>query len=187
MPSFNVLITTIGRSNLGSLLDSLKNQLSHNDYITIVSDKDHASSQKILQSRLPELKCTVIYIANAVCLGYWGHPSRTMYQNKLLGQYILNADDDSVYLDGVFDYMREVVKEYKLYIFKHENQLGVTFWLRKDEVAIGNIDTACGVIPNTGQLPTWHSFYGGDGRFYENLAKEMQVEFVNYKISKYQS
>ena len=182
MYSFNVLLTTIGREELkNKMLPSLVNQLNENDYLTIVSDMNHDIVIEYLKEF--DFKCKVTHIANETTLGYWGHGSRNKYQNNLEGDFILNGDDDDRYADGCFDYIRSVVKEKKLYIFKHQNGGGVA-WSQHGIVQIGNIGTSCGVIPNNKNLPDWEYFYGGDGAFYMSLSKMIDYEFIDYVIYK---
>jgi hypothetical protein len=179
--SLNVLLTTIGRDELKSrMLPSLVNQLNSNDYLTIVSDDNHQQVRDAINSL--DFKCTVTHIANSEKLGFWGHGSRNKYQNNLLGDYILNADDDDSYVDGCFDFIRSVAIENKLYLFKFQG--GGEFFWRDKIVCIGNIGTPCGVIPNNKNLPYWEHFYGGDGTFYVSLANMIEVEFVDYVIYK---
>ena len=181
MYSFNVLLTTIGREELKSrMLPSLVNQLTEIDHLTIVSDMNHDLVSDYIKSF--DFKCKVNHISNETTLGYWGHGSRNKYQNTLEGDFILNGDDDDRYVEGCFDYIRSVVKEKKLYFFKHEDNNSFA-WTRQ-VVEIGNIGTSCGVIPNNKNLPDWGYFYGGDGAFYVSLSKMIDYEFVDYVIYK---
>lgn len=181
MISLNVILTTIGRDELLRMLRSLIHQLTEDDYITIVSDADHSLVRQCLSSFNPA--CTIIHIANSNSLGYWGHGSRNKYQNILPGDYLLNADDDDRYTEGAFDKIREVVKEKKLYIFKHQDGRNVA-WSIPGVVQLGNIGTSCGVIPNTHNLPDWELVYGGDASFYIKLSKMMECEWIDHVIYK---
>jgi hypothetical protein len=180
MKSFNVLLTTIGRAELSRMLDSLVNQLSEIDYLTIVSDMNHDYVRDIIN--LYDWKCTVLHIANNTALGFWGHGSRNKWQNSLPGDFILNADDDDRYTEWAFEYIRNYVVEDKLYLFKHQNN-GGTAWA-SHEIRIGNIGTSCGVIPNNHNLPDWGYFYGGDGEFYVKLSQMIPYEFIDCIIYK---
>jgi hypothetical protein len=181
MISINVLLTTIGREELKTrMLPSLVNQLNEEDYLTIVSDMNHDVVRDYLKEF--DFKCVVTHIANPKTLGFYGHNSRNKYQNMLLGDYIMNADDDDWYADGAFDFIRSYVTEPKLYIFKH--QCLDNFAWREHKVEIGNVGTSCGVISNSHNLPEWEEFYGGDGAFYVSLSKIMPYEFVDYVIYK---
>ncbi len=181
MISINVILTTIGRESLLRTLNSLLFQLNENDYLTIISDDFH----DYVRGRLSKigLKCSVIHISNSNKLGYWGHASRNKYQNSLPGDYICNADDDDRYTEGAFDKIREVVKEKKLYIFKHQDNRNFA-WSIEGKVELGNIGTSCGVIPNTHNLPNWELVYGGDASFYIELAKQIECEWVDHVIYK---
>jgi hypothetical protein len=181
MYSFNVLLTTIGREELKTkTLPSLVNQLNENDFLTIVSDANHSIVRDILNEF--SFKCVVNHVANPVALGHWGHGSRNKYQNLLLGDFIMNADDDNRYVDGAFDFIRSVVSENKMYIFRVQID-SIVVW-KDPDVRMGNIDTACAVIPNTRTLPDWDLVYGGDGYFYEKLSRQIPYEFVDYIIYK---
>lgn len=181
MKSLNVFLTTVGRTELQTrMLPSLVNQLTENDYLTVASDMNHTYVRECLNSF--DFKCTVNHFANVKPLGWWGHGSRNRYQNLLHGDYIMNGDDDDRYVEGCIEYIRSVVTENKLYIFKHQH-MGNVAWSRK-EVCIGNIGTSCGVIPNNRNLPDWEYFYGGDGAFYVNLSKMLPCEFVDHIIYK---
>jgi hypothetical protein len=48
--SFNIVCTTIGRESLPKLIDSFKNQLTPNDYFTIISDTNHEIVENILSN-----------------------------------------------------------------------------------------------------------------------------------------
>jgi len=181
MISLNVILTTIGRESLKRMLNSLINQLSENDYLTIISDAGHSSVRKMLNET--DFKCPVIHISNETSLGYWGHGSRNKYQNHLPGEFLLNADDDDRYTDGAFDKIRGAVKEKKLYIFRHEDN-GNFAWSIPGKVELGNIGTSCGVIPNTHDLPDWELVYGGDASFYIAISKKMECEWVDHVIYK---
>lgn len=181
MISLNVILTTIGRESLIRMFESLIGQLNPNDYLTVISDDNHPFVRALISDF--NFKCTVIHIANSESLGYWGHGSRNKYQNILLGDFLLNADDDDRYTAGAFDKIREAVKEKRLYIFKHEDNRNFA-WSIAGKVELGNIGTSCGVIPNTHFLPDWELVYGGDATFYIELAKRMQCEWVDHVIYK---
>lgn len=183
MTSLNVLLTTVGRETLNTrMLPSLVNQLNDNDYLTVVSDLNHDIVSHYIS--LFNFKCTVIHIRNNKTLGYWGHPSRSKYQNNLLGDFILHADDDDRYVDNAFDIIRQIVTDRnKLYLFRVDNE-GVITWTNLGVVKIGEIGTPCGVIPNNKNLPDWGCFYGGDGDFYKKLSNAIPYQFVDYIIYK---
>jgi hypothetical protein len=181
--NINVLLTTIGRPELKTLmLPSLVNQLNENDYLTIVSDLNHDFVSECINSF--DFKCNVNHIKNEVQLGYWGHGSRTEHQNNLLGDFIMNADDDDRYVDGAFDVIRNTIADKDtIYLFKVE-WYGNFSWRTKGLIEIGWIGTPCGVIPNTKDLPDWTFVSNGDAIFYQNLCKNRKVEFVDFVIYK---
>lgn len=183
MPSINVLLTTIGRAELKTLmLPSLVNQLNENDYLTVVSDTNHDFVSECINSF--NFKCEINHIRNEMQLGYWGHPSRTKYQNSILGDFIMNADDDDRYVDGAFDVIREnLIDKETVYLFKVE-WYGNFSWRTKGLIEIGFIGTPCGVIPNTKDLPDWQNTDDGDGVFYQKLCSNKKYEFIDFVIYK---
>jgi len=180
-PSLNVFLTTIGRKKLPIMLDSLWPQLLPTDYLTVVSDMEH----EYVRSALTQFKfaCPVIHIANPEPLGFWGHGSRTKYQNSLPGDYFLHGDDDDYYLPGAFYKIRRSICFQRLYLFRIQDKQDI-IWRRRGPVQSHQIGTPCGAVPNTGNLPAWGNFYAGDGHFYEQAAKLFQVEWVDFVIYK---
>jgi hypothetical protein len=180
--SFNIICTTIGRESLPRLIDSIKNQLSSNDYLTIISDSNHKFVERVLSNYEFNFKLNHI-INEGEQLGKYGHPLLNKHINNVEGDFIMFADDDDYYVEDAFDNIRKFVKERKLYIFKHK--WGETINWTVKEVTLGNIGKCMGVIPNTKNLPMFQENVLGDGLFYEDLSKMIEYEFVDkiiYKI-----
>lgn len=173
--SFNVVIATAGRKTLQRMVDSIAPQLEKQDYLTIIWDCQPMPLQI-------DSECQVITLHNPEPLGFWGHGSRNRWMPELPGDYFLNADDDDVYTSGAMKVIRSVVKENKLYVFKLDH-CGLVLPIEK-EIRVGNIGTPCGVYPKVDPMPKWEHVYGGDGMFYEELAKVLDVEFHNHVIYK---
>lgn len=173
--SFNVVIATAGRPSLQQMVDSIAPQLNKEDYLTIIWDCQGIDLQ--INS-----ECQVIHCHNPEPLGFWGHGSRNRWIPVLPGDYIMNGDDDDVYLSCAMKKIREVCTEEKLYIFQFEHS-GTIVPMYK-EVKVGNIGTSCGVYPKVDPMPLWAPVYGGDGMFYEELAKMLPVQFVDHVIYK---
>jgi hypothetical protein len=180
--SFNIICTTIGRKSLPRLIDSFKNQLTPNDYFTIISDTNHEIVRNILSNYDFNFKVNHI-INDGEKLGKYGHPLLNKHINNVEGDFIMFADDDDYYVDDAFNNIRKFVVEKKLYIFKHK--WGETINWTIKEVILGNIGKCMGVIPNTKKLPKFTEDIFGDGLFYEELSKMIDYEFVDkiiYKI-----
>jgi len=180
--SFNIVCTTIGRKSLTRLIDSFKNQLLPEDYFTIISDTNHEFVSQVLSDNTFNFKVNHI-INDGEPLAKFGHPLLNKHINNLDGDFIMFADDDDYYVEDSFEYIRNVVKEKKLYIFKHK--WGDTINWSTKEVKLGNIGKCMGVIPNTKNLPMFQETVFGDGLFYEDLSKMLEYEFVDkiiYKI-----
>jgi len=171
--SFNVVIATVGRPTLQHMIDSIGPQLEEQDYLTIIWDADPIDL-------VINTKATINHVYNEESRGYWGHGSRNYWQDKLPGDFFLNADDDDEYRLSAMKVIRAAVREKKLYVFKFFHHGAVV--PREQKVYVGNIGTSCGVYPKIDKFPKWEYEYGGDGRFYENLAKMLPVEFVDHII-----
>jgi len=175
MNSFNVVLTTTGRSTLNRMLDSITPQLNKEDYLTIIFDTRPAELNL-------KTNATTIIIENSETLGSWGHGSRTKWQSHLPGDFMMNADDDDIYVFDAMKTVRDHCIEDKLYVFQMLMP-GAGELPRNNTLALGNIGTPCGVYKNR-DLPEWPPIHGGDFFFYEALSKNRPVEFVNKVIYK---
>jgi hypothetical protein len=171
--SFNVVIATAGRDTLQRMVDSIAPQLTERDYLTIIWDCEPRDLRI-------DSKCNVISIHNPEDLGYWGHGSRTRWQNELPGDYLLNGDDDDMYADEAMEIIRQHCTEDKLYFFQYI--YGGLKMPQSHNVVIGNVGTPCGVYPPIKDLPKWEFEYCGDGKFYVALSKRLPVEFIDKVI-----
>lgn len=180
--SFNIIVTTAGRNTLGKMLDSIAPQLSTIDHLTIISDKGHEDVAAAVSK--VKSKGNVRHIANAEPLGFWGHGSRSHWQDKLPGDYHLNADDDDVYDPDAMNIIRSYAKslEPHLYVFhmirRWDGVVDLIPPLGWSKIQVKYIGTPCGVYRKIPNLPPWHGSYGGDGNFYTSLAARMNVTFV---------
>jgi hypothetical protein len=83
--SFNVIITTAGRNTLPKMLASIAPQLRPNDFLTLISDEAHEASAAALAAA--PCACIRRHIANEKPLGFWGHGSRSRWQDELPGDF----------------------------------------------------------------------------------------------------
>lgn len=180
MHSFHVLIASIGRPSLQRMIDSLSPQLRTCDHVTIVFDGVSAvpidCSGAVFQLHVVEQR---------PALGSWGHGIRNAYARKLQKtDFVLHADDDDVYLPGVFDKLRVLCKSPMcLYIAKFKRSDGTIFPLQT-YVKEGEIGTPCGIIPfDLNPLGTWLPRRGGDGKFYEAISRRAKfTKFLDLLI-----
>ena len=182
MFSYNIVCTSIGRETLPRLIDSFINQLSENDFFTIISDINHDFVESVLSNY--DFKFKVKHIKNSdERKGKYGHPLINENLNTLEGDFIMFADDDDRYTENAFKVIKETVKEKnKLYVFKH-NWLGTINWTEKNFTR-GNVGKCMGVIPNTHNLPLFQEDVFGDVIFYEDISKIFESEFVDFIIYK---
>lgn len=179
--SFHIVCTSLGRTSLGRLIDSFINQLTENDYFTIISDNNHDYVESVLSTF--NFTCKLNHIKNLNGPeGNFGHPLLNRYINNIDGDFIMFADDDDRYVSDAFESIRDFVKEQKLYIFRHK--WGSTINWAQKHFEIGNIGKCVGVIPNTKELPKFQEDIFGDGIFYSDLSKIMDYEFIDKIIYK---
>lgn len=167
--TFSILIATIGRPGLQNMLNSLSPQLSERDCLTVVFD---GKTEIPTTFDFSKFKCKINLFNEPVALKFWGHGIRNKYASILERRdFIMHADDDNIYTSDAFNIIRSCVSNTDtLYVFKmlFEDRLFPVKHLIKE----GNIDTSMGVIPyELNKKGEWLYRYGGDGAFYEKIAK----------------
>jgi len=184
IPTFNILVATIGRDTLEKLIESLVDQLTENDCLTIVFDNNTIREV----NNVEKLKCKIIIINEENKLGYWGHGIRNKYASLLdKKDFILHADDDDFYLPNSFGKLRkECLNTNVLYITKIIKNNKFIIPSNRADIIIGNIGTPCGVIPYQYNIQgNWGYFYGGDGKYYVDLIKKIggfiRLNIIIYK------
>jgi hypothetical protein len=177
MPSFNVLIATVGRPSLQRMLDSLSPQLEEQDCLTLVFD----GKSEIPKFNLSGFKCKVNQYCEPAALGFWGHGIRNKYASLLdKTDFVMHADDDDSYLPNVFSELRsKCIDNDSLYIAKMK--IGNRIVPEGNFIKINHIGTPNGIIPyKFNMLSKWESFVGGDGKFYELLSSLVsKVEYLD--------
>ena len=177
MPTFNILIATTGRKTLNIMLNSLVNELVHDDCLTIVFDGNVCSEEN--KKILDTFKCKVNIYEEKIPLGYWGHGIRNKYASILEERdFILHADDDDMYVKNIFSFFRaNCLNLDTLYIgrvYFGKNYYKIYMPDDTKIIRIGNVSTQCGIIPyklnNSGCI--WRNFYGGEGSFYVQIIKK---------------
>jgi|UniRef100_A0A6C0B0W5 hypothetical protein len=168
MPTFNVLIATVGRPTLQRMLDSLSPQLSESDCLTLVFD----GNATIPEFNLKDFKCKVQQYCEPVALGFWGHGIRNKYAPLLEKRdFVMHADDDDYYYPSVFPELRTSCSDTNtLYIAKLRTPYG-SILPDCSFIEVNHIGTPCGIIPyELNKKGTWLPRYGGDGLFYQQIA-----------------
>ncbi len=191
IPTFHILIATAGKPCLITMLNSLKYELSANDAITIVFDGENSLNKSGFNSSwLDGHKAKINIIEQAPNLGFWGHGIRNEYQGKLLPKttFILNADDDDMYILGTFQKLRKLcTNPNTLYIAKFTYE-GKNVLIPSQNVSItqDDIGTPCGIVPfDKANKSTWVHRYGGDFDYYNNLKDKVDsIKFLDTIIYK---
>jgi hypothetical protein len=184
IPTFNILVATIGRNSLDTLIESLSDQLTERDCITIVFDNNTIRPLKIIE----KLKCKIIIYNEYAKLGYWGHGIRNKYARRLeYKDFILHADDDDTYFPNAFNKLRQFcICRDILYIAKII-QKDRRIIPQNNKIKLGNISTQCGIIPYRYNMEgIWGNFYGGDASYYLQIIRKFaRVSILNIYIYNY--
>jgi hypothetical protein len=188
MPSFHILIATLGRPSLQTMLNSLIPQLKGCDHLTIVFD-----GCPIQHFDTSGATCQVHWISQDPALGAHGHGIRNVHGSRLEGcDFVMHADDDDTYPEGIFDRLRILCKNPTcLYIGKYKRPNGELVPSFTGIIKENYIGTPCGIIPF--HLNAWGASQGkwlmrrgGDGKFYEAIAKRAkfikELDIVLYLI-----
>jgi hypothetical protein len=190
------LIATAGRPSLRKLLDSLKDQLTERDAITIVFDGEGGKAKSGIQRDWLKGHQSQIQVHEQTPnLGFWGHGIRSKYQGILSPKctYIMHADDDDFYHAGAFAKLRKLCKDPNiLYIGKFERVYDhkPTEYFPPhgyNTIEIGKIGTPCGIIPwNSAAKAKWGEYHGGDGQYYldlkDHVAGHVFLDEVMYSV-----
>ena len=191
LPTFHILISTAGRPALRRMLDSLRNELTKNDAITIVFDGENALQQSgFCEDWIRGHLSTIHVVEQQPNLGFWGHGVRNKYQSMLETRttFVMNADDDDEYIPGSFQKLRLLCKhDHTLYIAKFivkKPRSDVIVPSQFNSITKNNIGTPCGIIPfNIAGQSSWELCYGGDFSYYEHLQTKVQdIQFLNVII-----
>jgi uncharacterized RmlC-like cupin family protein len=179
MPSFHILIATIGRSSLQQMLDSVLPFLTESDHVTVVFDGVEPIALNT------ESRGHVHIRHEPVALGFWGHGVRMAYASRLeKTDFVMHADDDDVYAPDSFDALREqCLDPNTLYIAKVYNTTRKTFVPSYPQIVNTNISTQCGIIPYELNIKgIWGFWYGGDFTFYDSIQTFAPVVFLDTVI-----
>ena len=190
VPTFHILIATGGRPNLFNMLNSLKDELTPSDAITIVFDGPDARGKSGFNDDwVRDHKCLVKTLDQIPNLGagIGGEPIRNNYQGLLnpVTTFIMHADDDDIYLKGAFNILREVCRDPSILYIARMTSMDCEFIPRADNhIRCGNIGTPNGIIPfNDASKASWGNMRCGDFIYYNDLQNKVKgVEFLPYII-----
>lgn len=177
--SVNIIITTIGRDSLPRLIESFYKSLSKNDFLTVISDRNHTFVRETLLSY--NFECTLVYIENIEGenkhRNKYGHDLINKYKKYFKGDFLMFADDDDRYVENVIPFVKEQLKEPNtMYIFKHK----WGYFPHWNVPVVHNIGKCMVAIPNLKeQLPPIIEDIMGDFYWFPELEKLCRVEFVD--------
>jgi phosphotransferase system HPr-like phosphotransfer protein len=183
--SFHVLLATVGKDSIFTMLNLLMYQLNENDYLTIVFDgSENTKNLENVKNFVNDFVCNITIIIEENNLGYWGHGIRNKH-NNLEGDFVFHIDDDDIILEDTFEIIRKHCKNIDtVYIFKIILENNDIIWKKKN-IEINKISTQCGIIPtHINKNGYWELKYGGDYNFYKELSKTYDFLFIDKIIYK---
>jgi hypothetical protein len=184
MPSFHILIATIGRPSLQAMLDSILPFLTPVDHLTIVFDGVEPTNLHI------ETKGRVHLRREETALGSFGHAIRNKYAPLLeRTDFVMHADDDDTYTPGAFDALRMLcIHPDTLYIARMQI-VNSRIIPEDDEIRDSNVGTPNGIVPYDLNLKgTWGLKFGGDFSYYSDIkAAASKIVFLTPVIYRYNS
>lgn len=188
-PTFHILISTVGRPSLEHMLNSLKDELTKNDAITIIFDGKNALKKSLFSNTwLKGHKSKINIIESEETLGFWGHAARNKYQGILepTTSFILNADDDDEYAPGAFGNLRLFCTDRNtLYVARMSiKKYDRIVPSQNKQILKDDIGTPCGIIPfHLANKSNWEYKYGGDFDYYNDLQYKIpNLVFLNLII-----
>ena len=194
-PTFHILIATGGRPSLKNMLDSLKDELTENDAITIVFDGPDAQEKSgYNETWLHHHKANIKILTQTPNLGagIGGEPIRTKYQTQLSPRttFIMHADDDDQYIPNSFNTLRQLCTDPNTLYFakmnysKYPERIVPT----DNTIRYANIGTPNGIIPfDSAGKAEWGMRYGGDFDYYNalqgNIDKNVFLDTIIYTVN----
>jgi len=171
IPRLSVLIPTIGRPHLRTLLAQLRAQISVRDEILVLGD-GHCPAAREMADETQDPRVRYLEYPEGP-MKDWGHTVRNWAMPKAKGTHLMFFDDDDTCLPKSFNYIRRAIlqKPENILLFRmhHENEV---LW-RYPKVEHGNVSTQMVVVPNNPErLGTWKPHtYEGDFYFIKSCVE----------------
>ena len=184
MPSFHVLIATIGRPTLQAMLDSILPFLTRDDHLTIVFDGVAPTNINT------ETKGRVHIYHEETALGSFGHGIRNTYASRLeRTDFVMHADDDDTYEPGAFESLRELCTDPTTLYIARMQIVNSRIIPVEDEICNTNVGTPNGIVPyGLNTQAKWGLEFGGDFAYYSDLkCMATKVVFLKPVIYRYNS
>lgn len=179
--SFHILLPTIGKDSIFTMLKSIKNQVSVHDYLTIVFDGPELPNIIKVKEYTNDFVCTINIIVEDTKLGYWGHGIRNKH-NILLGDFIWHVDDDDIITENSMSVIRNKCKDLNtIYIFKMILDDNNNIIWKNKRILPNEIGTPMGIVPMKLNSTSLFTFcYGGDYEFYKTLENNNPNSNIEY-------
>jgi glycosyltransferase involved in cell wall biosynthesis len=162
-PRLSVIIPTLGRDTLPTMLNSIRAQgLHRSDEVLVIADGEQPFARDLVR----EFGAPFRYLVHGPEHSY-GNAQREHGMKRARGQHLVFADDDNAFRPDAFRVIRRAAQETPdrplifrvVFLSGHIAPMG-------PRLVLGDFDAACGVWPNReGRLGYWGQLYGGDFTF----------------------
>ncbi len=182
LPTFSVILPTIGRPTLARTLTSLRVQdWIYGDEVILAADGPCPFAKRLWK----QFKMPGHYIESETRLGEWGHGLRNelLEQNVAKGNYLLALDDDDIFSANAIATIRKAVVEApgRPHIFRMRTIEHGVLW-KTPELTPMNVGTPMFVFPNhPKKLGRYALRYGGDLDFAQQTAAFYPPEALTWR------
>jgi hypothetical protein len=159
--ALSIIVPTIGRPGLSSLLKQVAAQLGPDDEVLVVGDGIQPEARA--QASILDARVKYIEHPNGPC-GDWGCKARNWAMPQANGTHLMFLDDDDECLPEALAVVRVRASAApgRVLMFRMKN--GDSLLWANREIRFGNVSTQMVVVPNNPErLGKWRSpYYGGD-------------------------
>lgn len=164
--SLSIIIPTIGRPTLITILQEIAPQLDDGDEVIVVGDGRQPDAERMsggFGSRVRYLEFESVHC--------WGHPQRNWAMERATGSHLVFFDDDDAVKPNALDTIRHAVLQNPKSPLVFRMHYGSTILWRDRAVRCGNVSTQMFVVPNRKSLlGEWGGRYEGDLDFIQSTS-----------------
>lgn len=169
--SLSVVVPTIGRPSLRTVLQDLAAELRDVDEVLVVGDGPQPQAAALVDALAPSASAAFRYFETPPA-HFWGNPQRRAAFERSRGTHILSVDDDDRIVIGAIGRVCAALKMKpdRPHLFRFWYRFGLIWSDRK--IREGNVSTQMIVFPNLKErIGFWSDKYTGDHEFIRSTAE----------------
>jgi len=153
-PSISIVLSTLGRSSLTTVLRRLNPQLSNDDEIIIVADGSEAQRLTNIQLKFLESTRQISLVKHSNHLSKYGQAQKNYGKKLATKDLVWFVDDDDIPSETALTTIRrEMATNSTPTLFKIIHY-GSIIW-KEEQIREGNVAGQMLVIPNDSNIPDW--------------------------------